>query len=166
MRSVALALAAAAFVFPNSAEPVAASTTTPGEPSVEVALVELRDSVSVTFWVRASDSPLAVAYCHEAPAGALQTCVGGFEIQKAGRWSALQFRLPGRVLGYLSRDHWKVRAVPPHAAVQFRMAFDKRDFAAARGDTLRVWIEAWADEEAMAVGDSPIRLISSPFTCP
>ena len=136
-------------------------------PSVQITRVELSHLVSVRVTVFSPEKDLWVYCCGEDADKTEHLCVlpAYLEARTNEGWRRMELKHSG-VLGGVPVDRRNVQLIPAGKNHDFSFGFRTDDFDVKRGQSLRVVVTAWPDEQSMRNDEPPIRLASLPFKCP
>ena len=137
-------------------------------PNVLIRRIDLLHSISVAITLFSSERELFVPSCGKGEDGTESLCglPAYLEVKTHQGWSSVKLRHPGAVLGQAPQERWRVERIGAGERHNFSFEFRKEDFAVDRGQSLRVVVAAWPDEQSMKGDKPPIKLASAPFECP
>jgi len=150
-------------------QPLAAQGQRSGHPSITIDRAWTVPEILLAVTFRTRESEAVVPYCSQTEEGEPFLCTSGVHLQTQARggWRAVGLRKTPGVLGAsvpISRA--AAQFVPAHKTASFLFRFNTHVYSIARGQRLRLVVDAWPDKQAQQAGEKPMQLISDAFACP
>lgn len=141
-------------------------------PRIALGSVRAVPQVYVSLRLRAADKQIFVPYCGQPERGTTITgilCTLGthLEVRRGSEWYPARPKTSlGAILGGLRLDLADGSLLPPGIEEEFEYVFSRRYFEVDPGQTLRVAVDVWPDEQSMRGGRKSTQIASPAFECP